>query len=390
MKTKSKLVLFLLALMLIATSCGNQNESVNTDGTKDVSSDTVKIGALAPLTGNVAIYGKMSSNGSKLAVEEINASGGINGMQVELLLEDEKGDPTEAVNAYNKLLGEGIHVLLGDVTSAPTEAVAALANEDKMPLITPTGTQDTITKDREYAFRVCYTDSYQGTILAQYAAENLGAKKVALMTNNSSDYSDGVTNSFKENAIELGIEIVAEEAYGNNDADFKAQLTNIASVKPDVILVSDYYETIAMIAPQAVEIGIDAKFIGPDGWDGVLAQLGETDFSSVEGAVFTNHYSLDDPREQVQNFLKAYEEKYNEVPASFAALGYDGVYLIKQAIEEAGSLDPELIKDAMKAIDFQGVTGHLNFDESNNPIKEVSMIMINNGEYKLETTVMPK
>ncbi|MDO5755406.1 MAG: ABC transporter substrate-binding protein [Tissierellia bacterium] len=391
-KLTTKILAMFLCLGLLLSACNNGDggNNDNEDKTTTEDSGVVTIGALAPLTGNVAIYGNMATNGAKLAVEEINAAGGIDGKQIEYLVEDEQGDATEAVTAYNKLFDKGIDFLFGDITSGPTEAVAELANQDGVPMMTPTGTQDGITVDRDYIFRVCYTDSYQGNILAQYAIEELGAKTAAIMTNNSSDYSDGVAQTFKAKAEELGLEVVAEESYGNSDTDFKAQLTNIANVNPDVVVIPDYYEVIAMIAPQAKDTGIDATLIGPDGWDGVLAQLNESEYDNVEGAVFTNHYSVEDDSEKVQNFLAAYKEKYDEEPASFSALAYDGIYLYKEAVEKAGTTDHDAVKDALKEIEFDGVTGKLKFDENNNPIKDVSMIKIENGKYTLETVVSPQ
>lgn len=394
--SNKRIMIMMLVLVLVLTACGGGGaKAPETSG----DSDEIVIGAMGPLTGNVAIYGIASTNGTKQAIDEINANGGILGKQVKLVIEDEKGDTQEAVNVYNKLAESGAAAIIGSITSGPTVAVAELANRDNMLLITPTGTQLDITEGRPSVFRVCYTDPFQGGILAQYAKETLGAKTAAVLSNNSSDYSQGVKDAFVAEAKSLGIEIVGDESYGNDDKDFRVQLTTIAAGNPDVVLIPDYYEIIALIAPQAREVGITGTFIGPDGWDGVIEQLttGISDenlkneaLEPVQNSVFTNHYSLDDPEERIQAFIKNYNELYGENPASFAALGYDAAYMVKQAIEEAGSTDSQAIIDAMKNIDFEGITGSIKFDENNNPIKAVSMIKVTEGQYKLDSVVTQK
>lgn len=393
---KMKLSVLMLAFVMLFTACGNNNAA---NENENVESDEIIIGALGPLTGNVAIYGIAATNGTKIAIDEINEAGGILGKQVKLILEDEKGDAQEAMNVYNKLVEDGAVAIIGDITSGPTLAIADLANRDNMLLITPTGTQLDITEGRPSVFRVAFTDPFQGRVLAQYAKDTLGASTAGILANTSNDYSQGVKEAFIAEAENLGLEIVANESYGAADRDFRVQLTTIASQNPDVLLIPDYYETIALIAPQAREVGIESQFIGPDGWDGITAQLttGLSDegltaeaLQSVEGAIFTNHYSLDDPNENIQNFIAKYNELHGENPASFSALGYDAAYMVKQAIEEAGSTDSDAIIDAMKNINYEGLTGSIKFDENNNPVKAISMIEVNEGEYKLESVVEPQ
>lgn len=378
-----KTLAIMLSLVFILTACGGGDVNEQADSGEE-GADKIIIGGLAPLTGNVAIYGVTASNGAKLAFKEINDNGGILGKQVEFLLEDEKGDPTEAVNAYTKLLDQDIVALLGDITSQPTEAVAEVAKADNMPMLTPTGTQFNITEGRDNVFRVCYTDPFQGEVLAKYAKEELDAKTAAVLRNTSSDYSDGVGKAFIERAEQLEIEIVALESYGDDDIDFRAQLTKVADVNPDVLIIPDYYETISLIAPQAREVGIEGTFLGPDGWDGVAKNIDESSYDVIEGSVFTNHYSIDDEDEKIQNFLANYKKEYGEEASAFAALSYDGAYMLKEAIEKAGSTDSDAIIKALKEINFDGITGLLTFDANNNPIKTVSMIKIVNGEYTLD------
>lgn len=372
----------LLGLSLLMVACGGKQEAKE--------AEVIKIGGLGPLTGPVAVYGVSATNGAKLAFEEINKAGGILGKKIEFVLLDEKGDSTEAVTAYNRLIDEGIVALVGDITSKPTLAVAEIAAQDNMPMVTPTGTQFNITEAGPNVFRVCFTDPYQGVILANLAKNNLNAKTAAIMVNTSSDYSDGIAQSFAEEAKKVGLKIVAQEGYAEGDKDFRAQLTKIAATNPDVLLVPEYYEQTALITTQAREVGIKAKFIGPDGWDGVAKALDASAYPAIENSYFTNHYSLEDTNEKIQNFASAYRAKYKEDPSAFSALSYDAAYLVKEAIEKAGNTDKDAILKAMKEIDFTGVTGHLNFDEKNNPVKAVTILRIENGNYRFDSVIQPK
>lgn len=382
-----KFTLMLLGLSFLITACGGEKEATTK---KTDEAATIKIGGLGPLTGPLAIYGVTATNGSKLAFEEINKNGGILGKQVEFVLFDEKGDSTEAVTAYNRLVDEGVVALVGDVTSKPSLAVAEIAAQDNMPMITPTGTQFNITEAGPNVFRVCFTDPYQGVILANLAKNNLKANTVAIMVNNSSDYSDGVAEAFIKEAERLGLKIVAKEGYAEGDKDFRAQLTKVAATNPDVLLVPDYYEQVALITTQAREVGVKSTFIGPDGWDGVAKALDSSAYGAVENSYFTNHYSVEDTNEKVQNFLKAYREKYKDEPSAFSALSYDAAYLMKDAIEKAGSTDKDAIVKAMKESDFAGVTGHLRFDEKNNPVKAVTVLKVVNGNYTFDSVIQPE
>lgn len=382
-----KFTLMLLGLSFLITACGGEKEATTK---KTDEATTIKIGGLGPLTGPLAIYGVTATNGSKLAFEEINKNGGILGKQVEFVLFDEKGDSTEAVTAYNRLVDEGVVALVGDITSKPSLAVAEIAAQDNMPMITPTGTQFNITEAGPNVFRVCFTDPYQGVILANLAKNNLKANTVAIMVNNSSDYSDGVAEAFIKEAERLGLKIVAKEGYAEGDKDFRAQLTKVAATNPDVLLVPDYYEQVALITTQAREVGVKSTFIGPDGWDGVAKALDSSAYGAVENSYFTNHYSVEDTNEKVQNFLKAYREKYKDEPSAFSALSYDAAYLMKDAIEKAGSTDKDAIVKAMKESDFAGVTGHLRFDEKNNPVKAVTVLKVVNGNYTFDSVIQPE
>ncbi|WP_407654211.1 ABC transporter substrate-binding protein [Anaerococcus porci] len=384
-KSKKLMALAFASIFALAGCSSGSNDSKSTSG----DSDTIKIGAIIPQTGPVSNYGNSSEKGALIAIDEINEAGGINGKKIEWKSYDDKGEITDATSAYNKLKGDGVSVIVGAITSKPALAVAEIAKKDGIPMITPTGTQEDITKDKKNIFRTCFTDPYQGRLLAKFASENQKAKKVAILRNTSSDYSNGIADEFKKEAEKLNLEIVADESYGENDTDFKAQLTKIASAKPEVLLVPDYYEKIALLAPQAREAGIDAKFIGGDGWDGVISVMDKSQLNLVEGSCFSNHFALDSEDERTKKFVSKYKEKNNEDPSSFSALSYDTIYLVKQAIEEAQSIESDKVVEKLKNIEFDGITGKFKFDENNNPIKSASMMEIKDGTYKFNSTVSP-
>lgn len=346
--------------------------------------DTIKVGVLAPLTGSASVYGNTTANGIKMAVDEINAAGGVLGKQVELMIEDEKGEVQDAVNGYNKLLSQGMVFLIGDVTSKPSDAVAKIAAKDGTPMLTPTGTAASITLNGSNIYRACFLDPYQGQIMAAFAAEDLSAKTAAVLYDSSNDYSQGIAESFKTAATEKGMTIVAEEAYGTDDKDFKTQLTNINAKAPDVLMLPDYYENMALITTQARQVGYKGVMLGADGWDGVLDALGANS-AAVDGCYFSSHYFIGDTNEQVAGFVKGYKELYSSDPTAFSALGYDAAYIMKAAIEKAGELDSAKIVEAMNATDYTGVTGHMTYDENGDPIKSVAILELQGGKVSLNT-----
>ena len=385
MKIKQKLLLGLTSLSLVLTGCGS-----NSNAPENADNDKIKIGVITPQTGPVSIYGQANENGIKLAVDEINAAGGVDGKEIELSIMDDKGEITDAVTSYNKLIEEDVDLIIGAFTSKPSLAVAETAVNNDIPVITPGGTQEEITEGKENVFRQTFTNSYQGSLLAIFAQDNLKAKTAAILKNSSDDYSTGIAKAFADKAAELGIEIVGEESYGANDTDFKAQLTSLKQNNPDILLLPDYYEKLSLIMPQAREVGITSTFIGPDGWAGFLKSLDESAYDDVNGSYYNDHFAIDSTEDIVKNFVKAYQDAYNEDPISPSALGYDSVYLAKQAIEEAGETEPKALTEALKNINFSGVTGSFKFDENNNPQKSSTMIKIEDGKYKFETIVNPR
>ena len=374
-----KINMFVVGAMMLIGGCGKSGEVAKPE--------TIKIGGMAPLTGALAIYGVTTTNGAELAVKEINENGGVLGKKIEYVMLDTKGDSTEAVMAYNKLVDEKVAGIIGEVTSKPTLAVAEVAVQDNMPLITPTGTQVDITEVGPNIFRVCFTNPYQGKVLAITSKERLGANTVAVMLNNSSDYSDGIAKAFIEESEKLGMKVMGVEGYADGDKDFRPQLTKLAAMNPDAILIPEYYEQAALIATQAREVGVKSIFVGSDGWDGIAKTLDQSAYAAIENSYFTNHFSMEDQSEKIQDFLKDYREAYKEDPSAFSALGYDAVYMMKSAIEKAGSTDKQKIVDALKRIEYDGVTGYLTFDDHNNPIKAVTVLKIENGKYVFDSKV---
>ncbi|WP_291255812.1 ABC transporter substrate-binding protein [Fusobacterium sp.] len=377
-----KKIITFLTTIFILTGCGDSN--VQQDNS------SIKIGGMGPLTGSAAIYGTSIENGAKLAFDEINSNGGVLGKKLEYISLDEKADPIEAVNAYNKLIDSGVSAIIGSVTSKSTLAVAEIASQDGIPMITPTATQIDITKEGSSVFRTCFTDPYQGSVLAKFSKDKLNAKTAAILVNTSSDYSDGITKAFITQANKEGITIVAKEGYSENDKDFKAQLTKIKGENPDVLMIPEYYEQSALIATQAREVGIKSTFIGPDGWDGIIKALDPSAYTTVDNSYFTNHYSSEDQNERLQAFLTKYRDTYKEEPTAFSALAYDTVYVLKSAIESANSVDKNELVEAIKKTDLDGITGHLTFDKNNNPVKAVTLIKVKDGKYIFDSLVETK
>lgn len=387
MKKKVSLSLILVLILSMLAGCGGDKPTTPAatgDQAPAATGEPIKIGGLAPLTGSVAVYGTANQNGANLAFKEINAAGGIlDGRLIEFNTLDEKGDTTEAVNGFNKLMGQGVVALLGDVTSKPTLAVADEAATAGLPMITATATAAAVTDAGDNIFRVCFLDPFQGMTMANFAADNLGAKTAAVLYNTGDDYSQGLAQAFKETAEAKGITVTSFEGYGEDDKDFKSQLTSINQKKPDVIFLPDYYAKVALIAAQVKEIGCEAIMLGGDGWDGVLTTVASPEV--VEGAYFCNHYSIDDPNEKTQAFVKNYEATYNEKPNSFAALAYDTAYILADAIDRAGSTESEAIIKALAETSYEGVTGKITFNEKGDPIKEAAILKIVDGVYTSDT-----
>lgn len=375
------LVSFIMSMTVVGCSSTKTAEIFNE------AEDTIKIGLLTPRTGKVAQYGINVENAAKLAIGEVNAAGGIDGKQVEMIVYDNKGDATESINLFKRLVdNDKVIAIVGPVISSTALAVAPLAEQKGIPVITPTATNVDVTLDSDYMFRACFTDPYQGGIMSKFAVSNLKAQSAAILYNSGDDYSTGLAEAFKENFEELGGTITDYEAYTEDEKDFKAVLTNIKANTPDVLYVPDYYNTVGLIAEQVKQVGLEVTMLGADGWDDVQKDYG----SVTEGYYFTNHYAADDTDEIVQNFVKSYEAAYEgNTPNALGALGYDATKIMCEAIDKADSINGEDIIKAISETDMDCVAGHITFDENGDPEKAVTILTIHDGKLVFETKVEP-
>lgn len=395
MKVSKKLVLF-MALMLVGAlvaGCGSQSAE-NTSG----DAESVKIGVNYELSGVVATYGSNTVKGIELAVKEINENGGVlNGAKIEIAKGDNKSEAAEATNIQTKLCTvDNVVASIGPATTTNFLGAYPVAAENEIPIMATAATANKVTIDeatgnlKDFAFRVCFIDPFQGEVGAKFVFDTLKAKKAAVYVDTNSDYSKAIGAVFNDVFTSLGGSIVAEESYVDTDQDFKSTLTRIKAANPDVVYVPGYYKNVGMIVKQAREIGIEVPFVGADGWDSPdLVKLAGAD--ALNNTFFTCHYSSQDTDPAVQNFVKAFKETYNAEPDGFAALGYDGAYLLADAINRAGSADPIAIKDALAVTkDFKGVTGTLSMDEKHNPVKAAVILEMKDGIQTFKTKVEPQ
>lgn len=384
---KRKLLAAAVSAMLMTaalTGCG---------GAKQEAKD-IKIGANMELTGGVANYGKQTVNGIQLAFKQANASGGVLGKQLTLVLADNKSEPAEATNAITKLITQDkVVAVLGPVASSNVLATVQVAQDNKIPVLTPTGTNEKITVDngkvRPYAFRSCFIDAFQGTVMANFASNSIKAKNAVVYIDNSSDYSKGLAQSFEATFAKNGGTIIAKEAFLQKDQDFKATLTKIKALNPDVIFVPAYYEEVGKIVKQARELGITVPMIGTDGWDDpkVVEIAGA---AALNNTYFSNHYSAQDKDPNVVKFIEAYKAEYNQEPNALAVLGYEGGLLMIDAIKRANSTDPAKIREALEQTkNLQVTTGIITMDANHNPVKSAVVIEMKDGKQSFKEKINP-
>ncbi|MGG5255269.1 ABC transporter substrate-binding protein [Neobacillus sp. SM06] len=391
---KRKFAGMLATLMLTAGVIAGCS-SASTGGKSGDGGGTIKIGANLELSGGVASYGQSALEGLEFAFDEINKNGGVNGKKLELVKVDNKSDAGEATNAAIKLVSQDkVAAIVGAATSTNTLAQVQIVQDNKIPLLTPTGTSPTITnkdgKVNEFVFRTSFIDPFQGTVAANFAAKELKVKKAAILIDNSSDYAKGLAAAFKKSFAKNGGEIVSEEAYVAKDTDFRATLTRIKAKNPEFVFLPGYYEEVGLIVKQARELGITAPFMGGDGWDSPkLVEIAGA--AALNNTYITNHYSSGDSDPVVQKFVKAFKEKYNgKSPDAFNALGYDSGYFLADAIKRAKSADPVKIKDAMAKTDgLQLVTGKVKLDKNHDPIKSAVILEYKDGQQVFKTKVNP-
>ncbi|WP_285765496.1 ABC transporter substrate-binding protein [Peribacillus sp. SI8-4] len=393
---KNKLAGVVLSLSLVAgalAGCGDSKTTGSSSGGSSNSGDTIKIGANLELSGGTASFGQSAADGLKLAIDEINKEG-IDGKKLEIVKVDNKSDAAEATSGSIKLVSQDkVVAVVGSATSTNTLAQVQVAQDNKVPLITPTATNPDITnkagKVNDYVFRTCFIDPFQGTVAANFASDEVGAKTAAIYVDSASDYSKGLAAAFKKAFTAKGGKIVAEEAYVTKDTDFRSTLTRIKSAKPEFVFLPGYYEEVGLILKQARENGIDLPFMGGDGWDSPkVVEIAGAD--ALKNTYITNHYSPEDEDAKIQDFVAAFKKAYNKTPDAFAALGYDTGYYLADAIKRSGDASPEKIRQALEDVkDLQLVSGTLNLDKNHDPIKSATILEYVDGKQTFKTKINP-
>ena len=351
--------------------------------------DEIPVGEFASLTGGSASFGQSSHKGTALAIDEINAGGGVLGRKLKLITEDDQSVAGQPATIVRKLIAQDkVVAVLGEVASSKSLEAAPICQQNKIPMISPASTNPKVTEVGDYIFRVCFIDPFQGTVMAKFA-QGKGWKKVAVLTDVKQDYSVGLAEFFTKGFTAAGGEIVKEQKYSTGDKDFKAQLTSIKAAKPEAIFVPGYYAEVALIGKQARLLGIKVPLLGGDGWvgDSLLKVAG----SSLDGSFFSCHFSADDKSEAVQAFVKKFKAKYGgETPDDMAALGYDSAMILADAMKRAGATDGAKLRDAIAATkDHKGITGNITLDDKRNASKSAVILTIGGGGFKFEQAVAP-
>lgn len=378
----------LIVSILASIACVQKG---GTGGTGDTG-DTIKVGVYGDLTGQTSSFGQSTKNGIELAVEEINNAGGVVGKKIQLIVEDDQGRPEQAKTVVSKLINQDkVQAVLGEVASTNSLAAAPVAQEAKIPMITPSSTNPKVTEVGDYISRVCFIDPFQGAVMAKFAANTLKAKTAAILGDVNSDYSKGLTQFFETEFTKLGGKVVAKEAYTQTDPDFKGQLTKIRNLNPDVIYIPGYYGQVGIIAKQARELDMNMPLLGGDGWDS--PELWKLGGAALKNSYISNHYSAENPAPEIQNFVKAFKAKFGVEPDSLAALAYDAAKVLADAIKRAGGTDSTKLKDAINTTkDFPGVTGKITLDASRNAVKPAVVLELDPvaGKFKFRETISPE
>jgi len=381
----------LLALLLISTlcfsfACERRGSGTNaTDGGGEI-----VVGYYGDLTGRTASFGVSTKNGVEMAADEINKAGGILGRRVRVIVEDDQGEPNKAATVVSKLVNQDkVVAVLGEVASSNSLAAAPKAQEARVPMISPSSTNPNVTQVGDYIFRVCFIDPFQGEVMAKFAANNLKAKKAAILYDFNSDYSRGLREFFTRSFTKLGGQIVAEQSYTQGDRDFSGQLTQIRAANPDVIYVPGYYGEVGVISNQSKQLGIRAPLLGGDGWD--AEQLWQLGGASLNGNYISNHYSVDDPSPAIKKFVADYQARYQARPDALAALGYDSMRVLADAITRAGGTDSAKLREAIaQTRSFAGVTGSITIDKDRNAVKPAVVLKLQDQKFVYDTTIYPE
>jgi branched-chain amino acid transport system substrate-binding protein len=373
-----------IAAALFLTGCNKPSSSSSEGG------ETITIGEFASLTGSEATFGQSSHKGTQLAVDELNANGGVLGKQIKLLTEDNQSQAGQSATVVRKLISsDGVVAILGEVASSRSLEAAPICQQNKIPMISPSSTNPDVTKTGDYIFRVCFIDPFQGTVMANFATKTLKAKRVAVLTDVKSDYSKGLAKFFKEKFRANGGEITTELDFNTGDKDFKAQLTAIKGANPDGVFVPGYYTECALISVQAKQLGLTVPLFGGDGWESsVLFEIGG---DAVNGNYLSTHYSPEVGSELSKHFVTAYQKRWNgKTPDALAACGYDSALVLADAIKRASTTDGSKLRDALATTkDFQAVTGKITINESRDATKSAVILKIEGGKFKYLETVEP-
>lgn len=372
---KNLFLALLLVLPLLSGCTKKENEIV--------------IGEYDSLTGSDATFGLSTNKGVRLALDEVNAAGGVKGKKISLVTLDDQGKNEEAASATTRLITQNnVVAILGGVASGRSKAAAPIAQSHGVPFVSPASTNPDVTKVGDYVFRVCFIDPFQGLVMAKFASENLKVKKVAILRDVKNDYSVGLADVFAAEFKKRGGEIVTDLSYQAGDIDFKAQLTQIRSKNPDAIYVPGYYTEVGLIAQQARQLGLKVPLMGGDGWDSdKLYEIGK---EAINGNYYSNHYTTESTDPAVTEFIKKFKAKYNETPDALAALGYDAAKILVAAIERAPDLSGKAIRDELaKTKDFPGVTGKISLNENRDAVKSAVVIQVDGNNRKFITTINP-
>lgn len=368
-------------LALTAVSCTKKSAT---------NANEILIGEYGSFTGSEATFGQSTSEGLKLALDEQNAAGGIKGKPIRLISLDNQGKPEEAAAAVQRLITqERVVAVVGEVASSRSLAAAPVAQQYKVPMISPSSTNPKVTEVGDYIFRVCFIDPFQGLVMAKFARNELKNSKVAILRDVKSDYSTGLADVFKAEFTKMGGEIVGDESYQSGDTDFKAQLTQLKGKKPEAIFIPGYYTEVGLIARQARQLGIKAPLLGGDGWDSEkLSELGQ---DAIKGSYFSNHYTTESTDKRVTEFIEKYRKKYNgKTPDGLAALGYDAGKILFAAMERAPDATSKSIRDEIaKTKDFTGVTGMITIDAQRNATKSAVVVRVDGKVNRYVTTIIP-
>lgn len=373
-----KKLVSLFAVCLFAFSC-----------TRKANENEILIGSYSPNTGATATFGQFQMNGTKMAIEEINAAGGINGKMIKHINYDNKSDNDETLAVVNRLISQdGVVAILGEATSGRSKIGAQVAQQHKVPMLTSSATNPDVTKIGNYIFRACFIDPFQGTVMAKFMTDNLKLKRAAILRDIKNDYSVGLSDIFAQKLKEAGGEVIIDVSYQEGDIDFKSQLTAIKSRNVDAIFVPGYYNEVALIAKQAKELGLKQPLLGGDGWSS--PKLYEIAKDALNGSYFSNHYTTESTDPKTIAFVKSYREKYKEDADVMAALAYDAVYFLAEAIKNTTEVNSENIREELTKIkDFHGVTGKMSMNENRDAVKSAVIVQVQGPEYKYITSVNP-